>query len=215
MTPEPTAIGRTPTSLDSEGAALAARGVLNIFAEAVFAQQTPVNFTVEFAIRGKKEHWVVNYSDILEGAEQWKAKGTLTTLDGRHVVFDSLYGSSCLKQMQPQEGQWVYHEHQGWSSTNSPDTFEPPTPWTFLWTKPAPEWRLVGYTDAEAILTHDPFANGLTFTVYVDKKTHLVNREEISLSDGLPNSFAEYSRYGGADVSGVHNSRSDCKSRNN
>ena len=91
----------------------------------------------------------------------------------------------------------------------------PPIPLNYLLLQPTPEWKVVAFTDAEVILSHDPTtSNGAIFTLHVDGETKFVRRVEIKFANSEQSAIWEYSRYGLVDDLDVHESRSDCEGRN-
>lgn len=215
LTPLPS---QTPASLDSakEEARLAGSGVMNAVATTLLEQQPSLNYRFEITIDSGSEtsHGVIDYDNMLQGEELWKASGELTSHpSGTRVIFDSRYSSSCLKLTQPEEGTWVYHEHEGWATHENPDVFTPILPMTFLRVQPTPEWEVIASTDAGVVLSHEPLDNGLTITLHVDRESFVV-REEVTVVGGTLNIAADYNRYGQVAPLEVHKSREDCKARN-
>ena len=50
-----------------------------------------------------------------QSEHRWKAYVSMYDLGtGRHLVFDSIYSSSCLRRVQPEPDTWQYYEHSGW-----------------------------------------------------------------------------------------------------
>ena len=201
----------------SEDATLAGLGVMAQLWEALLAQQPSLNFSAETTATYGSEisHEIVEYDNFLQDEELWKASGVRTQYSsGIRITFDSQYGSSCLKVMQPEVGPWVYHAHQGWANHDNPDVFTPSLPMTFLIAHPTPEWKVIAVTDSEVVLSHAPLDNGLTMTLILDKESHLPVRVEMTSAGDEASIVTKYSRYGQVGDLEVHESRVDCKARN-
>ena len=188
------------------------------------------SFRARFRLEGEStvEEWVVSYSHMHELPGRWTASGTMTdVVSGKHIVFDSTSSSTCLRQLLPEEGPWVIHEHSNWMKAENPRAFTPPVPMPWLRADPPLAWSSADRTDSELVLTSEytfpdsgpsvpPSIAGQDGTIFlfIDPDTWLVEGGTSHFAGMGVSSSEDYDRYGLADVSGVHQSESDCKDRN-
>lgn len=197
--------------------------VVRSMIEALRRQST---FSAKFSFQrsGMVEEWDVSYMHMNDSGGQWKASGTVTAQpSGKHVVFDSVSTSTCLRQLQPVEGTWVLHEHINWVNADNPGAITPPMPLGMLRADPPLVWKSAADRDSKKVViavtelsSADAMAakgSDMKSIMFVDPETWLLNREETYL-DGDMVAWGEYDRYGIADVSGVHRTKEECKGRN-
>ena len=120
---------RTPASLvmTDEEATRLGLGAIAAVAENLVSQPS-LNFKIDITTDTGTEraHWSVSYTNMLQGEENRKASGVVTSSpSGARFIFDSLHGSTCWKLTEPEEGQWTYHEHERWSRMENPDMITP------------------------------------------------------------------------------------------
>lgn len=210
-TPTPTAATSTSELTEEEELNLA-NAVMTLVVDSVFAQSS---FTSDALVElGGSELWKTNYANINMDYEHWLAVGTATyALTGRHIEFDSRYGSTCLRQTEPKSTDWTYGEHVGWANSQNPAVFTPMLPTLALRTNPQPQWRVIDLTDSLITISHDRYPNGLAHILQVDRQTFLIVNE-VSIQDSTVINFVEYIAYGENRVFDVHQDQQDCEARN-
>ena len=113
-----------------------------------------------FARAGTIE-WRVSYTRLLQGDDQKMALGIMTDRRiEREYMFNSRHQSTCLVQISPRVGEWVYMEHDGWGHPISVEKFAPPAPLAILRADPQPNWRVTGATDNSHVLSPRPRPDG-------------------------------------------------------
>ena len=195
--------------------ACGARTGNDVFELAVKAvnEQSSYSASMTHSSEQSSEDWHVNYANMNQPEHQWRAAGRVVSeKSGKHIVFDSTYISTCLKILSQETDTWYHHEHLGWANVDNPGVLTPPIPMAALRTSPRPDWHVVESNVSEIIISHDPFPNGLTMTLYIDRETRLVNREEMRADEVAAD--ITYDHYGTDDMGVVHKDLSDCKSRN-
>ena len=161
--------------------------------------------------------WEVDYANMNQSEQEWLASGTLVDAgSGTHVVFDSTYNSTCLRQLKPTEGPWVFHEYLSWRRGNrSSNVLSPPVPLIGLRVEPPYEWSLESDTGDEVVLSAKIASptGELKTVLLTDPATRLVTIEERHM-DGIV-IVSEFSRYGNEPVpGGLHKTKSGCQGRN-
>ena len=219
--------GPSPVSLDTAGPSLVSLDTtdnadVKKVIEAVGRQSTySARFTLQRS--GVVEEWNVSYMNMNDFGSRWKASGALTSRpSGKHIVFSSQSTFTCLQQLQPEKGEWVYHDHTSWLNEENPGALTPPMPmpalrtgsmgWTTDRTIPGSEIMLISETVLSPIESRKLSAEIIRYVLSVDPETWLPDSTEMYL-DGDMVARIEYSRYGVADVSGVPGSRAECKDR--
>ena len=164
--------------------------------------------------------WVVRYSGMSQDEEHWRAIGSRGGVySGSSHVFNSTLNSSCVATKASRAdhlGPWTYVEHDGWDvSRNRGAAFVPALPMPELRISRPPAWKLVGVTDDELLVSHDPEEGyeQVFYVIHVDKDTNTLNQTDIVI-DGKIAATTEYSEYGHEPLDGVHESRADCEARN-
>ena len=212
-TKTPTRTAATSTSdLTEEEQLNLASAVIQLAGDSMYALSA---FTSDALMElGESQLWETNYTNINLEYEEWLASGTaIYALTGRHIEFDSRYGSTCLRQTKPESTPWTYVEHVGWANSQNPAVFTPLLPTLSLRTNPQPKWRIIDLTDSLVTISHDRFSNGLAHILQVDRETYLIVNE-VALQDSTIVSFVEYGAYGQSRVIDVHQDQQDCEARN-
>ena len=157
----------------------------------------------------------VAYRNTHQADEYVQASGTISsTRAGKTFVFDSTWTSTCSRRIVPSETLWAYVEHSNWLKTENLGVFMPPIPFTSLRTAPEiTRWSTDKYSQSEVVAVSEPYANGVSFAIYIDRETDLVRREEF-LSHGDVYTVVDYKNYGEDKVGDVHTDRADCEGRN-
>ena len=170
--------------------------------------------------RADKTEWRVSYTGLLQGDDQKMAQGILTDRRiGREYLFNSRHESTCLVQIKPKVGDWVYIEHDGWGHPLSVEKFSPPAPLAILRVDPQPNWRVTSTTDNSYVLSHahDPMEwegiEGVYSVLRVTRNPALLLQHKL-MRDGKALSTSWFRDYGEDKIGPVHSSREDCLARN-
>ena len=189
---------------------------------ALFALQSKVSFTINMRTHtegsDKGNEWNVSYSGSAHTLGDWEAEGALVEFpSGETIVFDSTYVSSCVQTgtvASSGDSEWFYVQHNGWMrKDNPPGTFRPVYPLSYLRAKTGPEWRLIGHTSHGPVVGHHNVRKEGNYTVYIDKNTNLVWRED-GYVEGIVSYVVEYKDYGKYGIIEMHTDYGDCKKRN-
>ena len=184
--------------------------IMLLVADSVYAQQS---FSTGVLL-GESVIWDTYYANVNMDYEHWLAVGRVANATTElQIVFDSRYGSTCLRQTKPKSTDWTYVEHVGWADSDNPAVFTPMLPTLTLRSDPQPQWRVIDLTDSLITLSHDRYPNGLVHILQVDRQNYLIV-SELSAMDSTVVSFVEYSAYGENPVFKVHQNQQDCESRN-
>lgn len=165
------------------------------------------------------ELWVVAYEGVNSpDTGNWRATGFLTTTGSDPVgaKFDSTIDSTCLRITKPEEGPWMYMEHEAWLpvSVFGQPQFTPALPLSTLRLTDDHVWRVVETTGVSVTLKTDQFPSnpGLAFFLVVNRLSAQVDEEVIEYGDVRIRTA--YAYFDESQMEVVHEDRSDCEARN-